>query len=75
MTDHPARGDRDIVIGRYSGLARTALAGGTITDCDPHEPVVLIRPGLGSVAWDPGEAPPPRPKATGHRKPHGLVPP
>jgi len=35
MTDHPAPGDRDIVIGRYSGLARTALAGGTITDCDP----------------------------------------
>jgi len=39
-----------------------------------HEPVVLIHPDLGSVAWDPGEAPPPRPKTTGHRKPHGLVP-
>jgi SAM-dependent methyltransferase len=30
-------GDRDAVIGRYSGLARAALAGGTITDCDPGE--------------------------------------
>jgi len=40
-----------------------------------HEPVVLICPGLGSVAWDPGRAPPPKPKTTGHRKPHGLVPP
>jgi hypothetical protein len=40
-----------------------------------HEPVVLICPDLGSVAWDPGEALPPRPKTTGHRKPHGLVPP
>jgi SAM-dependent methyltransferase len=26
---------RDAIIGRYSGLARTALAGGTITDRDP----------------------------------------
>jgi SAM-dependent methyltransferase len=26
---------RDIVIARYSGLARDALAGGDITDCDP----------------------------------------
>jgi len=25
----------DTVIGRYSSLARTALAGGAITDCDP----------------------------------------
>jgi hypothetical protein len=40
-----------------------------------HEPVVLIHPDLGSVAWDPGRAPPPKPKTTGHRKPHGLVPP
>jgi hypothetical protein len=40
-----------------------------------HEPVVLIHPDLGSVAWDPGGAPAPRPKTTGHRKPHGLVPP
>jgi len=35
MTDHPAPGTRDAVINRYSGLARTALAGGTITDGDP----------------------------------------
>ena len=28
-------GTHDAVIGRYSGLARTALTGGTITDCDP----------------------------------------
>ena len=35
MTDQPAPGDRDAVIGRYSGLARTALAGGTITDGGP----------------------------------------
>jgi len=30
-----APGARDAVIDRYSGLARTALAGGAITDCDP----------------------------------------
>lgn len=35
MTDHSAPGIRDAVISRYSGLARTALAGGTITDGDP----------------------------------------
>jgi ubiquinone/menaquinone biosynthesis C-methylase UbiE len=29
--------DRDAVIGRYSGLARAALAGDAITDCDPGE--------------------------------------
>jgi hypothetical protein len=40
-----------------------------------NEPVVLIRPELGSVAWDPPNVPPPRPKAHGHRKPHGVVPP
>jgi SAM-dependent methyltransferase len=34
VTDHPAPDTRDAVISRYSGLARTALAGGTITDCD-----------------------------------------
>jgi len=28
-------GDRDAIIGRYSGLARTALAGGTPVDCEP----------------------------------------
>jgi hypothetical protein len=40
-----------------------------------HEPVVLIHPNLGTVAWDPGMVPPTRAKTTGHRKPHGLVPP
>jgi hypothetical protein len=40
-----------------------------------HEPVVLIYPDFGSVAWDPDEVPPPVPKTAGHRKPHGLVPP
>ena len=39
-----------------------------------HEPVVLIRPDLGSVAWDPPNVPVPRPKAEGHRKPQGLAP-
>ena len=34
MIDHPAPSTRDAVINRYSGLARTALAGGTITDGD-----------------------------------------
>ena len=29
------RSERDAVIDRYSGLARTALAGGAITDCHP----------------------------------------
>jgi SAM-dependent methyltransferase len=34
--DTPSRPvDRDAVIDRYSGLARTALAGDTIADCDP----------------------------------------
>src|SRR5215469_11202315 len=33
--DPSAPDGRDAVIGRYSGLARTALAGGAITDCDP----------------------------------------
>jgi hypothetical protein len=40
-----------------------------------NEPVVLIRPDLGSVAWDPPNVPPPRPKAEGHRRPQGLAPP
>jgi arsenite methyltransferase len=35
VTEPDASGARDVVIGRYSGLARTALAGGAITDCDP----------------------------------------
>jgi hypothetical protein len=40
-----------------------------------HEPVVLIRPELGAVAWDPPNVPPPHPKAEGHRRPQGLAPP
>jgi arsenite methyltransferase len=35
VTETAASGARDAVIGRYSGLARAALAGGAITDCDP----------------------------------------
>jgi SAM-dependent methyltransferase len=37
VTDHLAPGTRDAVISRYSGLARTALAGGTIADGDPAD--------------------------------------
>ena len=37
MTELATPGDCDAVIGRYSGLARAALAGGAITDCDPGE--------------------------------------
>jgi len=40
-----------------------------------HEPVVLIQPNFGTVPWDPDVVPPPSAKASGHRKPHGLVPP
>ena len=35
MTEPGTPGTHDAVIGRYSGLARTALAGGAISDCDP----------------------------------------
>ena len=35
MTEPGTTSARDAVIARYSGLARTALAGGAITDCDP----------------------------------------
>ena len=37
MTEPGIPGHRDAVIGRYSGLARAALAGETITDGDPGE--------------------------------------
>jgi len=40
-----------------------------------HEPVILIRPRLGEVVWDPGAAPPPREKSSGHRRPTGVAPP
>lgn len=39
-----------------------------------HEPIVLIRPRFGEVVWDPDSAPPPMPKARGHRKPQGRAP-
>jgi SAM-dependent methyltransferase len=35
VTDEAASDARDAVIDRYSGLARTALAGGTPVDCEP----------------------------------------
>ncbi|HEY2306655.1 MAG TPA: hypothetical protein VGI05_12315, partial [Streptosporangiaceae bacterium] len=35
MASNRASRNRDAVIARYSGLARTALAGTAITDCDP----------------------------------------
>ena len=35
MTGDATSGARDAVIDRYSGLARTALAGGTPVDCEP----------------------------------------
>jgi hypothetical protein len=38
-----------------------------------HESVVLIRPDLGSVAWDPPNVPLARAKAHGHRPPQGLA--
>ncbi len=39
-----------------------------------HEPVILIRPWLGDVAWDPGPAPPPGTKTGAHRRPAGRSP-
>src|SRR5438105_1590509 len=73
-----------VIPGRPSAIAglREWLAERAAKHVDPvrnrdlaREPVVLIHPDLGSVAGDPGEAPPPRPKTIGHRRPHGLVPP
>jgi SAM-dependent methyltransferase len=43
---------RDAVIGRYSGLARAALAGATITDCDPGE---LAEGRFGAAAYPAAE--------------------
>lgn len=40
-----------------------------------HEPIILIRPRLGEVIWDPDAAPPPKAKSTGHRRLRGLAPP
>jgi hypothetical protein len=39
-----------------------------------HEPVILIRPELGRVIWDPDNAPPPKQSFEGHGKPRGLAP-
>ena len=39
---------RDTIIDRYSGLARTALAGDTITDCDP---AAFADGGFGAAAY------------------------
>ena len=39
---------RDAIIDRYSGLARTALAGDTITDCDP---AAFADGGFGAAAY------------------------
>jgi len=36
VTDNSASSSRDDVIDRYSGLARAALAGAAITDCEPE---------------------------------------
>ena len=48
MTDTNSATRRDAVIARYSGLARTALAGEAITDCDPD---VLADGGFGAAAY------------------------
>ncbi len=48
MTDTDAATRRDAVIARYSALARTALAGGTITDCDPD---AFTDAGFGAAAY------------------------
>lgn len=48
MASKPASTDRDAVIARYSGLARTALAGAAITDCDPGE---FTNGGFGAAAY------------------------
>ena len=48
MTQPQASTSRDAVISRYSGLARTALAGGTIADGDP---VAFIGGCFGAAAY------------------------
>ena len=48
MASNPASPNRDAVIARYSGLARTALAGATITDCDPG---AFTDGGFGAAAY------------------------
>jgi len=48
VASNPASPDRDAVIVRYSGLARTALAGTAITDCDPG---AFTDKGFGAAAY------------------------
>jgi ubiquinone/menaquinone biosynthesis C-methylase UbiE len=55
VTDHPSPGDRDAVISRYSGLARTALAGGAIADCDAEASAAGC---FGAAAYAGTEEPP-----------------
>ena len=55
MASNPASRNRDTVIARYSGLARTALAGATITDCDPGD---FAGGGFGAAAYTGTDAAP-----------------
>jgi arsenite methyltransferase len=48
VASKPAARNRDAVIARYSGLARTALAGAAITDCDPD---TFADEGFGAAAY------------------------
>jgi SAM-dependent methyltransferase len=48
VADKPAPHNMDAVIARYSGLARTALAGAAITDCDPE---TFADGGFGAAAY------------------------
>ena len=48
MASNPASRNRDAIIARYSGLARTALAGGAITDGDPG---AVTDAGCGAAAY------------------------
>ncbi len=48
MASSPASRNRDAVIARYSGLARTALAGAAIDDCDPG---AFAGGGFGAAAY------------------------
>jgi SAM-dependent methyltransferase len=55
VTDTDSATRRDAVIARYSSLARTALAGETITDCDPG---AFADGGFGAAAYTgTGDAP------------------
>ena len=48
MTDDHAADAREVVIDRYSSLARTALAGGRPVDCEPAE---FEKGGFGAAAY------------------------